>query len=175
MIGFSWAMVPPLPSKSTITSLSSRLSYSQLSFQIELVPTATRLSVTYFFHASRAAGFVKSQNAPGPPHQLPTAYCSGFLLSFTNTSWLLNSSNHGWHRRIPGLILGTFSAPLSCIAWKYADGSLKRVVFHVNTQRLFPTLVYPEERWKPSIGKPSSLIVSIKPRTASSLSLSSSG
>ena len=58
MMGLSWAMVPPLPSKSHRQSLSSRLSYSQLSFQMELVPTSMTLSVRYFFQASRPSGLV---------------------------------------------------------------------------------------------------------------------
>ena len=58
MIGLSAAIVPPLPSKSTVASLSSSESYSQLSFQMELVPTSMRLSVMYFFQASRASGLV---------------------------------------------------------------------------------------------------------------------
>ncbi len=58
MMGLSWPMVPPLPSKSQRASLSSRLSYSQLSFHTESVPTSITLSVRYFFHASRASGLV---------------------------------------------------------------------------------------------------------------------
>ena len=54
--GFSWPMVPPLPSKSQVQSLSIRLSYSQLSFQTESVPTAMMDSVRYFskLHGLRA-------------------------------------------------------------------------------------------------------------------------
>ena len=35
-------------------------------------PTAMMDSVRYFFHAARPSGLVKSQNAPSPPHHLPT-------------------------------------------------------------------------------------------------------
>ena len=51
-------MVPPLPSKSQRASLSSRLSYSQLSSQMESVPTSMMASVRNFFQALRPAGLV---------------------------------------------------------------------------------------------------------------------
>ena len=133
------------------------------------------LSFRLRFQASRAFGSVKSQKAPSPPHQLPAAGFSGSLLSFRNVPCLRNSSYRGWLSSTPGFTFGATGAPFSFMPAKNASGSGKRARFQVKTQRFSPCAVYPEERWNPSSGKPSSRAVSIKSRMARSQSRSSSG
>ena len=140
MAAFTWPMVVPFPSKSQRQSLSTRLSYSQLSFHTELVPISRTDFFSISFHTALAVGFVKSTNTPFPPHQVPTPGSSPSL-SLTKISCFFISASSGWDNRIPGFTLGDTVIPRFAISEKNFLGSLKRFLFHVNTQRFKPSPV----------------------------------
>ena len=137
---FNWPMVPPLPSKSQRQSLSTMLSYSQLSFHTEHVPISRTFSFNISFHTLRVTGLVKSAKTPLPPHQVPIPG-SSLWLSFTKISFAFICSRLGWERRIPGFTFGDTVIPLFFICAKKSLGFLKRFSFHVNTQRFTPCSV----------------------------------
>ena len=144
MTGFIVPIVLPLPSNQTFASLSTRESYSQLSFHSERQPYLSSASLIYSFQCRRVDSFVKSTKRPGPPHQVPTARPSIPALSSEagrNMPFAFISSSSGCTSSMPGLMLGETTMPRFSIWANQSAGSLKRLLFHVKVQRLMPSSV----------------------------------